>query len=115
LNYLTFSTKKDAQEQKARWINEGFTKTNIVRMKNGLYAVIADPSDAMLGQPDYFSFAEEFGKEIGREVDVPARIETGSLVTVKEDDGLSKPTEQPESPPVVVEEKKWYPPNFAGM
>ena len=113
MNYLTFSTKKDAQEQKARWINEGFTKTNIVRMKNGLYAVIADPSDAMLNQPDYFSFAEEFGKEIGREVDVPARIETNNPVVVEE---VSQQVQkQPESPPVVVEEKKWYPPNFAGM
>jgi hypothetical protein len=107
MQYLTFSTKKDAQEQKERFINEGFTKANIVRMKNGLYAVIADPSGEMLKQPDYFSFAEEFGKEIGREVDVPQKIAVQPPVIEVQS--------QVPTPPPVVEEKKWYPPNFAGI
>lgn len=116
MNYLTFSTKVDAYEQKKRWVQEGFLKANIVKMKNGLYAVIAEPTDAMLQQPDYFSFAEEFGKEIGREVDVPKKIESGD----NEQSDISqsvKPTEpqqiQPTTPAPV--EKKWYPPNFAGI
>lgn len=103
MNYLTFSTKADAKEQKDRWVNEGFTRANIVRMKNGLYAVIADPSPSMLAQPDYFSFAEEFGREIGREVDVPARI------------GTPQPEQQTIQMQQQPQEKKWYMPNFAGI
>jgi hypothetical protein len=80
-------------------VNEGFTKANIIKMKNGLYAVVADPSPNMLAQSDYFSFAEAFGEEIGREVDVPAKTQSQEQVAE-----IQKPKDE-----------KWYMPNFAGI